>query len=371
MTADRDFDATLLESIFDAPEPLTVGLEEEVMLLDPETLDLAPAASAVLARLEGDPRFKGELPASQIEILTEPADTVAAAVAALAVGRADLAAASDGLALPAAAGVHPFAAAEGELADSTRYAGIRAEYGPIADQQLVAGLQVHVAIGDAARTLDVYNGLRGYLPELAALAANARFYEGRDTGLASVRPKIAEMLPRQGMPPPISSWEEFAAELRWGRTAGAVPDPRLWWWELRPNPAFGTLEVRVADSQTTIADATGVVAFVHALAAWLSARDGMDRASPTWRIEENRWSAARQGIEGNMAHLETGETEPTRTRLRRLLDEVEQASNDPGPLRETHRLVDRNGAVRQRELAADLGVDGLTAWLAEHFLDPG
>jgi glutamate---cysteine ligase / carboxylate-amine ligase len=371
VTGDTRFDARHVAAIFDAPEPLTVGLEEEVMLLDPRSLDLAPIAPTVLARVEDDPRFKGELPASQIEIVTEPATTVAEAVAALASARADLARACEGLALPAVAGVHPFASAEGELTGSDRYAGIRSEYGSIARRQLVASLQVHVAIGDSARTLDVYNGLREYLPDVAALAANAAFHEGRDTGLASVRPKLAELLPRQGMPPPISSWDEFAAELAWGRAAGTVPEPRLWWWELRPNPTFGTLEVRVPDAQSTIADATGVAAFVHGLAGWLSRRDAPSRIAPTWRIEENRWSAARYGIEGEMADLESGKTRPTRERLRTLLDELEATSNDRGSLRESRRLVAGNGAIRQRELAADLGVEGMTAWLAEHFVGSG
>jgi carboxylate-amine ligase len=367
--ADPHFDAEALASVFDSREPLTVGLEEEVMLLDPRTLDLAPAAPAILERLEGDARFKGELPASQIEILTEPSRTVTEAVAALATGRIDLAAASEGIALPAVAGVHPFAAAEGELSESERYAGIRAEYGVIASRQVVASLQVHVAVGDASRTLDVYKRLREHLPDIAALAANARFHEGQDTGLASVRPTIAEQLPRQGVPPPLTTWEEFAAELRWGRAAGSVPEPRLWWWELRPSPAFGTLEVRVPDAQTTLADAAGIVAFVHALVAWLRDRDGPRRLAPAWRIEENRWSAARHGIEGRMADLDTGESEPTRERLRRLLERIYTVSTEAEPFAESRRLLDRNGAIRQRELAADLGVEGLTSWLAEHFLD--
>jgi carboxylate-amine ligase len=370
VTAATHFQARDLERIFDAPEPLTIGLEEEVMLLDPKTLDLAPIAGAVLARLDGDARFKGELPASQVEIVTEPARTVAEAVSALAAARADLAAASEGLALPAAAGVHPFAAPQGELTEAGRYAGIRSEYGAIAAHQLVAALQVHVAVGDAAGTLTVHNALREHLPELAALAANARFYAGRDSGMASVRPKIAELLPRQGMPPPISSWEEFAADLSWGRTAGVVPEPRLWWWELRPNPAFGTLEVRAPDAQTTIADAAGIAACVHALVARLSRRAREGEGAPTWRIEENRWSAARHGVEGKLANLATGEPEPTRARLDRLLGEL---GTEPGAatasLGEARRLAERNGAIRQRELAADLGVEGLTAWLAEHFLD--
>src|SRR5213075_2861884 len=133
-------------------------------------------------------------------------------------------------------------------------------------------LQVHVAPGDAERTLAVYNALRGHLPELAALAANAPFHAGRDTGFASVRPLIGGLLPRQGVPPAIPSWEAFAETLRWGRVAGAVPEPRRWWWELRPHLAFGTLELRVPDAQTTVADAAAVAAFVHALVARLGER---------------------------------------------------------------------------------------------------
>jgi glutamate---cysteine ligase / carboxylate-amine ligase len=192
----RDLGAERLEAIFDAPAPLTVGVEEEVMLLDPASLDLAPRAEEVLARVVDDPRFKAELPASQVEILTEPTTSAAAAVAALARGRDDLAEAMRGLARPATAGVHPFAAAEGKLSSSERYGLVRAEYGRIARRQLVASLQVHVALGGAAQTLPVYNALRSYLPEIAALAANAAFYRGSDTELASVRPKIAELLPR-------------------------------------------------------------------------------------------------------------------------------------------------------------------------------
>lgn len=345
------------------------------MLLDPVTLDLLPRGHEVLARLDSDRRFKSELPAAQVEIMTGPAASAEEALVALATGRRDFAAAADGVARLAVAGVHPFAAVEGELTSSERYDRIAGEYGRVARRQLVASLQVHVAVGGVERTLSVYNALRGYLPEVAALAANAAVYGGEDTGMASVRPTIAGMLPRQGVPPEIASWESFADELRWGARAGSVLQPSFWWWELRPNTKFGTLEVRVADAQTRLAEAAGVVALVQALVAWLSQRhdEGEQLAAPaTWRIEENRWSAARHGVEGRMADLETGEPETTRGRLRRLLGELEPVSRRLGSQRllgEAWNLVGTNGAMRQRKLFRSAGVNGLTAWLSEHFLE--
>src|SRR5215217_208037 len=201
-----------LRAAFDAPEPLTVGLEEELMLLAPETLDLRPRAAAVIGPV-GDPRFKLEMPAAQLELSLPPARSVPEAIAALAAARRDVAAAAEPVGRLAAAGVHPFAAAIGQLNAGERYALTEEEYGDVARRQLVCALQVHVAVGGADRSLAVYNGLRPWLPLLAALAANAPLHAGRDTGLASVRPKIAEQLPRQGIPPAIGSWEELADAL--------------------------------------------------------------------------------------------------------------------------------------------------------------
>jgi carboxylate-amine ligase len=369
-----DARAQQLRSVFDAPEPLTVGLEEEVMLLDPETLDLSPSAAKALELLGGDARFKPELPASQLEILTEPHPTVPESMARLAEGRRDLLEALDGIVRPAVAAVHPFAAPEGELSAGESYAQTRKEYGPIARRQLVTALQVHVAVGGAERTLAVYNALRSHLPDIAALAANGAFYAGRDSGMASVRPQIAELLPRQGLPPPIASWEEFAAELQWGAATGLVAKPRFWWWELRPHAQFGTLEVRVPDAQTRLVDAAAIAAVAQALIAWLAARhDAGDPlpVAPTWRIEENRWSAARHGVEGEMADLESGERRPTGERLRRLLDEIEPFAAQLGsaaPFEDARRLLKENGAIRQRAVVEESGIGGLAAWMADQFV---
>jgi carboxylate-amine ligase len=357
-----------IRAAFDEALPLTVGLEEELMLLDPETHALAPVAREVLGDFEadgGDPAFKLELPASQLEIVTRPHRCVPDAVAALRRGRVR----------PAAAGVHPSAPGVGDLNSGARYDRTAAEFGSLAGRQLVSSLQVHVPCGGAERTLAVYNALRALLPEIAALAANAPFYEGADTGLASVRPKLCELLPRQGVPPPLESWEEYAAALRWGRRSGAFIDQASWWWELRPHPTFGTLELRVPDAQTTTAEAAGVAAIAHCLVASLCDRfDAGDRFAdpPGWRIAENRWRAARDGVEGEMADLLTGDLSPTRARLGKRADELRDVAARLGCVDElcaARSMIEENGAIRQRRFAERSGVEALPGWLAERWLD--
>jgi len=368
--------ASELRERFDAVTPFTVGIEEEAMLLDGDTLDLAPRADAVLSRLGGDARFSRELPAAQVEIATAPTAQVADALAQLAAARADLIAACEGIARPAAAGVHPFAAPSGALNEGRRYEHIRAAYEPVAQRQLVAALQVHVAVGGAERTLAVHDALRSFLPELAALAANGALYDGRDSGLASARPLVCRLLPRQGVPPALKSWERVAAELAWGAEAGTVTEPRLWWWELRPHPTWGTLELRVPDAQTTLADAAGVIVVAQALVAWLAERYDAGEplpAAPGWRIEENRFSALRNGLDGELADLERGERTPTRERLAALLDTLTPVAERLGAgalLPHARALAQRNGAIRQRAVAAEQGVRGLAAWMAERYGDP-
>ena len=375
--ADPQPSAEELRATFDGTPPLTVGLEEEVMLLDPVTLELAPRAKEALARLDGDGCFKLELPASQLEIVTAPHAGVPGAMAELEAGRRRLEARLGGLVRPACAGVHPFSPEEGPLNTGPRYDRTQREYGALSRRQLVCALQVHVAVGGAERTLAVYNALRSLLPELAALAANAPFHRGRDTGLASVRPIVAQALPRQGVPPAIPSWEELAAALRWGARAGAVPEPAVWWWELRPHLAHGTLELRVPDAQTTLGEAGAVAAVGHSLVAWLAGRHdagGLGEPDPTWRIEENRWSACRWGVEGELADLRTGERVATRARLHALLDALEPVAERLGCAVELERaraLAERNGALRRRAAARRGGMRGVAAELAGAFLDGG
>ena len=368
-------DGAPLRAVFDAGRALSVGLEEELMLLDPRTLDLAPCAQQVLAQLGGDIRFKPELPAAQIENVTVPRRTVARAAADLRSARADLATAVGGLARVAAAGVHPFADALGELNVGSRYTKLGEQFASIARRQLVFGLHVHVSVRGSDRAVTVHDALRAYLPDLAALSANAPFHEGRDSGLASVRPRIAAMLPRQGVPPALGDWEAFERALQWGASAGVLPDARRWWWELRLHPTFGTVELRVADAQTTIGEAAAVAAVVHALVTWLAQRaeDGEPLAvAPTWRIEENSFLAGRDGLDAELADLVSGERAPVRERLERLFDELAPVAAQLGCAAELEHAralaAGPGGAARQRAEAQRGGLVGLVGWLAEGFL---
>lgn len=365
-------DSEALRAAFDGVADMTVGLEEEVLLVDRARRTPAPCATELLDRLPGE-RFKLELPAAQLEILTPPLSSVGEAAALLAEGRRALVEQAGGLLGAIGCGAAPTGDIEGELNAGERYEQIVGDYRAIARRQLVCALQVHVAVRGADRALDVYNALRSYLPCIAALAANAPFHAGRDTGMASIRPPICTMLPRQGVPPRIASWESYVGDLRWGATAGSVLEARRWWWELRPHPGFGTLEVRVADAQITPADTAAVAAFVHCLVGWLAARfdagEVLD-SDPAWRIAENRWSACRDGVEGSLADLTTGETVPTRTRLEQLLADLGPVADRLGVARQLQAaasLCEANGAIRQRAVAAEHGVQALVDWLAQQF----
>jgi glutamate---cysteine ligase / carboxylate-amine ligase len=351
-----------------------VGIEDEVMLLAPDTFGLAACAPQTLALLDGDPRFKLELPASQLEILTPPLLDITEAAALLLEGRRALAEGTEGLVRLASAGVHPFSPGVGELNRLARYEDTIRAYGQSARRQLVCALQVHVSPGGADRALAVYNAARSYLPLLAALAANAPFYEGEDTGLASIRPKLAELLPRQGVPPAIETWAAYAETFRWGSVSGAFPGARTWWWELRLHPGFGTLEFRVPDAQSSVADAAAIVAVVQGLVAWLGERHdaGEDLpVHPSWRIEENRWSACRDGLEGHMADLHTGGLDRTRVRLEELLTALDPFGgrfHSQQSLAHARDMTQANGAIVQRRVAKRGGTPAVARWLANQFL---
>ena len=264
------------------------------------------------------------------------------------------------LATPAALALHPFAAVDGPLNLGPRYARIEDLYGPVARRQLLCALQIHVAVRGADRALAVHDAVRTYLPALAALAAAAPFHGGRDTGYASFRPEVADLLPRHGIPPALGSWEAYAAELR------RVAEPGQWWWDVRPHVAHGTLEIRTPDAQASVEDAEAIIAVVHALVAWLAARhDAGERldVAPTGVLDAERAAAARQGLRS-----------PAGERLVALLDELEPVAAGLGGARGLARaraIVAAGGASDEhRAIAAAGGLRALTAELAARFAPP-
>lgn len=358
---------------FDERSDTTLGVEEELMLLDPATLELLPEAARAVDSLGDRERFRTEMPAAQVEIVTPVARDAPSIAAELHAARHTLGSACEGWARLAGSGTHPTAPVVGPLSHGARYEAIRTEYGWAAERGLVFGLHVHVGVRGADRALAVFNALRSHLPEIAALAGNAPFQDGRDTGLASVRPKIAEGFPRQGVPPSIASWRALSELESWGRAGGAFPDATQLWWEARLHPRFGTIEVRVPDQQATVAESMAVVAFAASLVAWLAERhDAGERLAShdSVRIAENRWRALRHGLAGTLLDLDTGEPEGTRRRVRRLIECCAPAGERLGAtphLADADALARHNGAERQRALAAERGLEGLIERLADLF----
>jgi len=356
---------------FEHQHGFTIGVEEELMLVEPESLDLAPVIHEVLPLLGSDPRYSTELRAAQIEIITPVCATAADACRELGHARKHLVETLDGSWRILASGTHPFSMRHGEITEAERYRQLADEYVWAAKRSLVCGLHIHVAVCGAERSLAVYNALRSYLPELAALSANSAFADGVDTGMASIRPKFNEVYPRSGIPPAFRTWEELVAFVDWGRRGGLFPDSSHFWWEMRPHPVHGTIEIRVADTQTRVEDATAIAAVVQALVAMLAERFDEEGALPvheTYWITENAWRAHRYGVRGWIVDLQTGDRVPTRTRLARLLDELEpyaERFDGDAQLRDARALLAGNGADRERYVYRREGLEGLTRWLVE------
>ena len=356
---------------FEHATSFTIGAEEELMLVDTASLDLAHESGRVLEPLRGDRRFAPELRAAQLEIITPVCATAADVCRELKSSRRTLIEQLPDDVRLLVAGTHPFTTSWGAISDGDRYRRIADEYVWAATRTLVCGLHVHVAVGGADRALAVYNALRSYLPELAALSANSPYLEGIDTGMCSVRPKLNELYPRSGIPPAFATWERLVDFVAWGRSGGLFPDESHFWYELRPHPLHGTLEIRVADAQTRVDDSSAFVALVQALVAWLADRYDSGEplpVHPTHRIRENAWRAHRYGVRGSIVDLDTGVPEPVRARLASMLDTLEPYAAEfhaEEHLRSARALLAGNGADRQRYVRTHDGFDGVTRWLVD------
>jgi carboxylate-amine ligase len=361
-----------LRALFDRSAVVTLGVEEELHLVDPRTFEPVDAAPRLLAELDHPGRYRAELSPAQVEIVSPVCTSPTGAVNALVEGRRAVIAAAGGDVRLAGLGAHPFGEPWSGISPGARFAEIERRFRWGARQGgLAAGLHVHLGIPGADALLAVYNALRGYMPEVAALAAAAPYFAGRDTGFASIRPKLADALPYQGVAPLFAGWSDYAAFLRWGRTTRSFADHTTLWWECRLHPGFGTIEVRVPDAQAGPDDVETVVAVVCALARWLLNR--YDRgeplpAHPAWAIAENRWRAAADGVDGALVDLDVMRPVETRTHIGELLLRIGAAAGSPAEaaaVDRAHRLLEHPGPARHREIARASGLCGLVEWAAD------
>jgi carboxylate-amine ligase len=334
----------------------TVGIEEELMILDQQTLALAPGIEDLRRAEDGD-SVKSELHQSVLEISTQPSANVVDAGRELRRLR-DLVrdrAAAEGLAI-AAAGTHPFSRWEEQrISPEERYRSLIEQLGFVARQEIIFGQHVHVAVDDPDTAIRVANGLRASMPLLLALAANSPFWEAADTGMASARIPTFAQFPRVGLPPHYADWEDWLRRMRFMTEAGMVADHTWFWWDVRIAPGFGTVETRVMDCQTRVEHSLGIAALVQALVRELAEGEPPPMV-PDELLAENRWQAARYGLEGELVDLPSTDRVPARELVRRVVDRAREHAGDLGmgdALDGIEDLLEHgNGAMRQRRVYA-------------------
>lgn len=347
----------LIEHSFKAPE-FTVGIEEELMILDADGMGLAPAIDEILAAVppEHEGQVKPELLQAVLEIATPPCDSIAEAGRELAELRRMVIGIAEQRGLHiGAAGTHPFARWEDvPITAGERYAGLVGELEMIARQELIFGTHVHVAISEPDRAIYVADGIRRYLPMLLALSANSPFWRGEATGLMSSRTPIFRAFPRVGIPPHYGTWEIFSHRVELMMRAGAIEDYTYLWWDVRAHPGIGTVETRIFDQQTRLEHTVSLSALVAALAKRLTVAFDAEEPMveyPTELIDDNKIRAAIRGTDGNLVDFRRGEQVPAPEMVRRLAEQVREHAQDLGcesELDGVFDLLDHNtGAHRQ------------------------
>jgi carboxylate-amine ligase len=333
----------------------TLGIEEELMILDADSLELV---NAIEQLLEESPRgqIKPELMESVLEISTDPCADMAEADSQLRALRHQVTetARSQGMAI-GSSGTHPFALWEDQrIVARPRYRDIISALRFVARQELIFGMHVHVGVDGPEKAIHVANGMRVHLPVLLGLSANSPFWRAAPTGLASTRTPIFRAFPRVGIPPTYKDWEDYEQRIDFMIRAGVIQDYTYLWHDVRPHPRFGTVEVRVMDSQTHIEHSLGLAALVQALVKELA--EHFDAGHPLSdypyeMLDENKWLAARHGLAGEIVDLPSCDKVPTRDLARRLLDRMREHCQDLGSASELDAVEDLlergNGASRQ------------------------
>jgi glutamate---cysteine ligase / carboxylate-amine ligase len=337
----------------------TVGIEEELMICDAETLELAQGIEQILGALPDDLTgyVKPELMQSVLEVATLPCEDVAEAAGQLRDLRRVVreVAAGQGLAI-GAAGTHPSAHYEDQLiVDRPRYKELAEELGWIAHQELIFGTHVHVGIDHPEKAIYVTDGIRGYLPLLLGLSSNSPLWRGKVTGMMSSRTPVFRSFPRVGIPPYYGTWEIYSHRVELMMRGGAIPDYTYLWWDVRPHPNLGTVEVRVFDQQTRLEHTIGFAAVVQSLVHRLSAGydDGVPSMEHPWElIDDNKVRAALVGVEGKLIDFDRGLVVPGDQMARGVIDELRQSAKELGCEAEVAGLADllHNGTGARRQL---------------------
>jgi carboxylate-amine ligase len=353
-----------------------VGLEEEVMLLDPTTWALAQRANEMLALVGDEPAgsCSAETHQAAIELSTRPHATVGEAITELGGLRAQLAGEARRLGLAtAAAGMHPGEQDEEAHVPTTgRYQLVHETMRGIARREPTFALHVHIGVGDAESAIRLLNRLRTHLPVFLALSASSPIWRGRATGLASNRTMLFQAFPRTGLPRCFDGYSDWVRTVDLLVRSGAIPEPTFLWWDARPQPRFGTVEVRIMDTQPRLEAAGALCALVQAVCR-LELEEGFAQPEVVQAQEalaENRFLAARDGVAAELIDPVRSVRVPVADLLADLLAAALPHAAALGAADELARLpalVSAPEAARQERQAAQDGVGALVSDLARRF----
>jgi glutamate---cysteine ligase / carboxylate-amine ligase len=316
----------------------TIGVEEEFQIIDPETLELrshvVQLLSSAAARGVGD-LVKQEMHQSIVETGTKICENVSELRLEMHRTRSELvlAAESTGLRV-AAAGTHPFSSwIDQVISPGERYQNIVEEMGQLARSLLIFGMHVHVAMPDKQTTIDMMNMVRYFLPHLLALSTSSPFWMGRNTGLKSFRTTVFRRFPRTGIPEVFESWSEYENFINLLVKLNCIDTGKKIWWDVRPHPTYGTLEFRMFDTATRVEEAVAIAALTQAIVVKLHR---LYTHNQSWRIyrraliEENKWRAARYGIEGKLIDFGREAEVPMRELMLELMGLIDDVVDDLG-----------------------------------------
>ena len=321
-----------MDILFNSSAGCSLGVEVELQLIDRESRELRSGASEILRRLEKErgephPKAKNELIESNIEVITGVCSTVAQARADLEGTLAEVVPVAEtlGLAL-ACAGTHPFSDwSTQDITPNERYHRLVDEVQWPARRMTIFGIHTHVGIRSAEKAIAIANALCAYIPHFLALSASSPWFEGRDTGLASSRSKVFEGLPTAGVPQMLGGWTEFSELMTTLIEARAISSIREIWWDIRPHPNFGTVELRICDGLPTMTEIATVAALAQCLVEWMDTLIDRGYKLPCpkrWIVGQNKWRAARHGIDAELIVDERGKLSPLRTVIEELVEEL-------------------------------------------------